>query len=289
MAHPSVPGRRSIRDHLILTYRRLRHSPEVSQAKLRRFIEEARKSPIPDLPSAPPRSLCLVIPCFGHAAYLPDTIASIFSQTRPPDQIVFVEDRSPDGTAVLLDELMRSPAVAGADRFRVVSNEANIGQAASLNRGIAEASTDLVMILNDDDYLMHDAVESMLGFFSASPEVALIGTGGVHVAGRDALLEAPKLSSSYSTLGSRLEVHTPADARRYRNYNDLNMTHSGSCFYKIAWQAVGGYRPRGARVVPFTDRDFQLRVNAIWPVAVAHETPLVFWRSDTSVDAGINS
>jgi hypothetical protein len=68
------------------------------------------------------------------------------------------------------------------------------------------------------------------------------------------------------------------------------MTHSGSCFFKVAWEAVGGYQAvKAKRVVPFSDRDFQLRINAVWPVAVAYETPLTLWREGSSVDAGINS
>jgi hypothetical protein len=59
---------------------------------------------------------------------------------------------------------------------------------------------------------------------------------------------------------------------------------------KTAWEAVGGYRvAKEQRVVPFSDRDFQLRINAIWPVAVAYETPFSFWRRDASVDGGLNS
>jgi hypothetical protein len=68
------------------------------------------------------------------------------------------------------------------------------------------------------------------------------------------------------------------------------MTHSGSCFFKVAWTAVGGYQvDKTQRVVPFSDRDFQMRVNAVWPVAVAYETPLALWREGSSVDAGLNS
>jgi hypothetical protein len=78
--------------------------------------------------------------------------------------------------------------------------------------------------------------------------------------------------------------------RRYRKYNDLNMAHSGSCFYKAAWEGVGGYlADKAERVVPFSDRDFQMRVNTVWPVAVAYETPFTLGRLGSSVDAGINS
>jgi hypothetical protein len=67
------------------------------------------------------------------------------------------------------------------------------------------------------------------------------------------------------------------------------MTHSGMTVLRAAWAVVGGYRsdPR-ARVVPYSDRDFQLRVASLYPIAVIDE-PLVWWRSDSSVDAGVNS
>jgi hypothetical protein len=68
------------------------------------------------------------------------------------------------------------------------------------------------------------------------------------------------------------------------------MTHSASCFFKVAWEAVGGYRSdKSRRVVPFSDSDFQLRVNAVFPVAVSDATPYVFWRIYSSVDKGVNS
>jgi len=98
------------------------------------------------------------------------------------------------------------------------------------------------------------------------------------------------VSTAYAEPGLPLIVHRPEDVLGYRNYNDLNMTHSGSTFLKVAWEAVGGYQvDKKRRVVPFSDRDFQLRVNAAWPVAVADKTPYSFWRTDSSVDRDLNS
>ncbi len=260
----------------------------MSQVRLRRFISDVHGRPRPNLPE-PPRSLAVVVPCFGHAAFLPATIQSILAQSRRPDEVIFVDDHSPDSTAEILVNLTADhPALAA--RVLSIANDRNMGQAASLNRGIAAASTDLVMVLNDDDYLMHDAIESMLGFFDQLRDVALIGAHCIYFAGDEELAAAPKLSTAYAAPGRPLTVHRPEDVGRYRNYNDINMTHSSSCFFKAAWQAVGGYRadPK-TRVVPFSDRDFQMRVNAVWPVAVAYETPLALWRQGSSVDAGVNS
>jgi GT2 family glycosyltransferase len=172
----------------------------------------------------------------------------------------------------------------------LLANDRNTGQAASLNRGISTASSELIMILNDDDYLMHDAVESMLTLFGRYRELALIGAGSVHFAGSEELAAAPKLVTDYGATEPPLHFHRPTDILGYRDYNDLNMTHSGSCFLKAAWEVVGGYQvDKKRRIVPFSDRDFQLRVAAIWPVAVADRTPFSFWRTDSSVDNRRNS
>jgi hypothetical protein len=90
--------------------------------------------------------------------------------------------------------------------------------------------------------------------------------------------------------GLSLTKHRPSDVVDYRSANDLNMTHSGCTFLKTAWERVGGYlTDKAARVVPFSDRDFQIRMNALYTVAVSYEVPFAFWRTDSSVDRGLNS
>ncbi len=246
--------------------------------------------PRTELPREAPGSLSVVVPCFGHSEFLPDLLESIAAQTRQPDEVVFVDDASPDATNEIVKAFVASRQAPDGGRVVVLVNDRNMGQAASLNRGISAASSDLVMIANDDDYLMHDAVETMLALFGQHRDVALIGAHSIHFAGREELAAASKRSTAYGPPGLPLVIHRPEDVPGYRHYSDLNMTHSGSCFLRAAWAAVGGYRvAKEERVVPFSDRDFQLRVNAVWPVAVANQTPLSFWRTDASVDGGLNS
>lgn len=263
---------------------------EVSQARLRQFRREMDRRPRVRLPGGAPGSLAVVVPCFGHAAFLPDMFESIVAQTRRPDEVIFVDDCSPDATSTVLQTLIATQREVAGWHFELLANDRNMGQAASLNRGISAASSELMMILNDDDYLMHDAVEAMLAHFERHRDVALIGAHSIHFAGHEALVAAPKRSTDYAAPGLPLTLHRPEDVRGYRNYNDLNVTHSGSCFRKVAWEAVGGYRvDKTERIVPFSDRDFQLRINILWPVAVAERTPYSFWRNDSSLDAGRDS
>jgi hypothetical protein len=66
------------------------------------------------------------------------------------------------------------------------------------------------------------------------------------------------------------------------------MCHSGQSFLRCAWEKVEGYYPKDKRVVSFSDRDFQLRVNYFFDVGVL-DYSLAFIRGGSSVDAGLNS
>ena len=248
------------------------------------------RRPRAGLPPEAPRSITVVVPCFKHAEYLPRAFESLVAQTRLPDEVIFINDCSPDDTAAVLAGLLAAHPCPAEGRCSTLVNDRNLGQAASLNRAISAASGDLIMVLNDDDYLMHDAVASVLALFERHRDLALIGSHSIHFVGDDALAAAPKVSSAYAEAGPPLTIHRVEDVAGYRNYNDLNMTHSGCTFFKVVWEAVGGYQAdKKRRVVPFSDRDFQLRVNAAWPVAVAYQTPYVLWRADSSVDRELNS
>jgi glycosyltransferase involved in cell wall biosynthesis len=262
----------------------------VSQANLKRFLGEMQLRPPASLPLEAPRSLAVVVPCFNHEAYLPQMFESIVDQTRPPDEVIVIVDGSPDDSVAVIQRLFAAHPLRDGGCYSMLVNDRNLGQAAGLNRAISAASSDLVMVLNDDDYLMHDAVESMLALFGRYRDVALIGAHSIHFEGAGALAAAQKLSTAYAEPGLPLVVHRPEDVAGYRSYIDLNMTHSGSTFLKVAWEVVGGYQvDKKRRLVPFSDRDFQLRVNAVWPVGVSNETPFSFWRTDSSVDRERNS
>ena len=249
-----------------------------------------KRRSLPSLPSAAPTTLALVVPCYRHAAYLPDMLGSITAQTRLPDEVIFVDDCSPDSTREILQRFIAAHPWPAGGRLQLLANDRNIGQAASLNRAISAASSELIMILNDDAYLMHDAVESMLTAFGQYRDVALIGATCIGLGGADALAGAAKLSTAYASPALPLSYHRPEEVLGYRQPTDLNMTHSSSCFFKAAWAAVGGYGiDKRKRLVPYSDRDFQLRINAVWPVAVAEKTPYAFWRNYSSVDRVRNS
>lgn len=270
---------------------RLAGLPDISQEKIRRFLDRAGSGEASYPDKGRKRSLTVVVPCFGHARFLETTLKSITSQSCMPDEVIFIDDCSLDGSGEILERLIRAVDGREHHRYRLLRNATNLGQAASLNRAIDSATSDLIMILNDDDYLMHDVVDVVIRLFDRYRDVELMGGTSIHFTDDKELAKTDKTMVSIIGFDAmKLDIRHPSDVMNYRSYGDLNMTHSGCCFLKSAWARVGGYYPdKRKRLVPFSDRDFQLRVNAFFPVAVSAAVPFSFWRSGSSVDQGRNS
>ena len=236
--------------------------------------------------------IAVVVPVFGHEPYLESAVASLARQTYRPFHVVFVEDRSPDGSLELLRRL--APQLPKGIAATVLRTPRNSGQAAAINLAVRARRASLYVVLNDDDYLMHDCLEANLAMFEKMPDIYLLGAGCVPFSGAG---EPPadeagrRIRSRFPDYGAipvrRIEA---AEAQRFTHPNDFNVTHSGSCFHRAAWESAGGYYPDPwKRVVRFSDRDFQLRVAVLLPCAATMDAPFAFWREGSSVDAGKNS
>jgi len=276
---------RQLRNGIQETFR-----PEISQRKIRAFVKSTQVAEKSRPPSSEHPSIAVIVPCYGHAPFLKEMFESIQRQTVAPNEVIFVVDRSPDNTLQILQGLILENQPGSTSRFTILQNESNLGQAASLNKGIEYSNSDLIMILNDDDYLMHDSIEVTHQILKKYPQAALLGGHSLHFGG-NSLGRTPKMIQSICSVENiEIDLRLPNQVESYRKYNDINMTHSGSSFYKFAWKSIGGYYPdKSKRLVHFSDRDFQLRMNALFPVALSNITPLSCWRNDSSVDQGVNS
>jgi len=267
---------------------RWQQRPDIRRRKLKRFQARHGTKRLRSREISP-ASIAIIIPVFRHEQHIGTCLHSVFAQTRRPDEIILINDASPDASLDVIDKIISEwPPTLNACA-RVISNPRNIGQSASINEAVSLARSDLMMILNDDDALLPHAVEITMTLFAQNPGIHLSGAHAEHFSS-DAEYEA-LANKSWPQVGpDDVDIRNPAMTPKYLYGNDLNMTHTASCFTLQAWRACGGYYPRKQdRVIRFSDRDFQLRVASVAQVALLPRYPLSLWRNNSSVDAGIDS
>lgn len=102
--------------------------------------------------------LTILTPTYNRADYLPRLYESLKAQTNKDFLWLVVDDGSGDNTK----ELIASYG-DGTVEIRYIAQK-NAGKHAALNRGISEIETELTFIVDSDDYLPENAVETILRY-----------------------------------------------------------------------------------------------------------------------------
>jgi glycosyltransferase involved in cell wall biosynthesis len=146
----------------------------------------------PERPEVDRRPLVSVItPSLNHARYIVETIHSVRSQSYDNIEHVVVDGGSTDGTIEILGGL-EGPAF----RWR---SEPDHGMYDAINKGMAMATGEVLAYLNSDDLYPPWAVERVVAFFAAHPDVGLVYGDYIQVdaAGGQMLLLQPPYNAEY--------------------------------------------------------------------------------------------
>lgn len=125
------------------------------------------------------RSVSVVVPAYNCESFVAEAIDSVLAQTRPPLEVIVVDDGSTDGTLKVLGGF--------GNRIRVFSHQ-NRGPSATRNRGVSEASGEWVAFLDADDTWLPTKLERQFEV-AADPAMALVYTDRLNVGARGALPE----------------------------------------------------------------------------------------------------
>jgi glycosyltransferase involved in cell wall biosynthesis len=112
-------------------------------------------------------TITAVIPAYNCQRWLGAAIESCLTQTRPPDEILVMDDASTDATCAV---------ARGYPGVRVIENAVNVGQAANRNRAVAAARSAYIAFLDADDLWLPHKLERQLGALARDSGAAIVMT-----------------------------------------------------------------------------------------------------------------
>jgi GT2 family glycosyltransferase len=190
----------------------------------------------------------VVIPNRDGRRWIEGCLDSVLGQTRPPDEVVVVDNGSTDGSDAL---------AAARDGVRVLALGRNLGFAAASNRGIAAVDADAVALVNTDVVLAADWLERV---------VAALGEGVGAVASKMVDLDRPELLYDAGDVLRRDGVceqrgRFARDDGRFDTPGDVFAACAGAALYRrAAVEAVGGFDERFFLYLEDVDLGLRLRL-----------------------------
>ncbi|MBJ6727390.1 glycosyltransferase family 2 protein [Geomesophilobacter sediminis] len=110
----------------------------------------------------------VVITCYNYGKFVAEALASVRAQTYQNWECLVVDDGSTDNSREMIEYFTVNDL-----RFRYLHQE-NRGLSAARNRGISEATGELIQIIDADDLIEPGKLASQVRFLHEHPEVDLV-------------------------------------------------------------------------------------------------------------------
>lgn len=101
----------------------------------------------------------IVSPIYGVEKYIGECLESMFKQTYPNIEYVFVNDKTPDNSMEILEEMIKKFNV---NNVNVINHKKNLGLCGVRNTGLKATHGEYIMIVDSDDKLPLNAVETLV-------------------------------------------------------------------------------------------------------------------------------
>jgi glycosyltransferase involved in cell wall biosynthesis len=180
----------------------------------------------------------VVIPAYNAGKFLRRAIDSVLNQTYPLVELLVIDDGSTDETKGIL---------AAYDGRFVWESQANLGQAATLNKGWNQAKGEILSYLSADDLLKPTAVATAVAMLQEHPEVVM--------AYGDYELIDPS--------GKVLRTVTAPEFDYVTMVGEIVVQPGPGVFFRRESFRLAGGWDAGLRQIP--DYDFWLRLGAVGP------------------------
>ena len=108
----------------------------------------------------------IIVLAYKHERYVLEALRSAVGQTLKADEIIVIDDASPDATRKIVEAFIRENS---SFPLRLICNERNLGVTGSFARAVAATSGDVIFTLAGDDVAMPSRLEVVHAYLSARP------------------------------------------------------------------------------------------------------------------------
>jgi len=183
----------------------------------------ADRSPLP--------TLSVVVPNYNHARYLEGALRAHVEQTRPPLEVIVVDDASTDESCSVVER-----AAARHPSVRLVRHARNLGVNAAMNRGLREARGDYVCFSAADDLVTPQFAARSLEVAAAYPAAGLCFSEPAETVGDGGVVQPLPLALSPHPC-----LLSPADLERHLKRAFFAFPGHAVLYRRDALLAVGGF------------------------------------------------
>ena len=103
------------------------------------------------------KKVSVIIPMHNSSKFIKECINSVINQTYTNLEIIVIDDASQDDGISIVENIKD-------DRIKIIKHNKNLGVANTRNRGIKEATGDLICFLDSDDYWNLEKIEKQVKF-----------------------------------------------------------------------------------------------------------------------------
>ncbi len=183
------------------------------------------------------KTVAVIIPCWNYAHYLDECVSSVVNQTYKANEIIIVDDGSPDNTI----EVAQALIIKYPDsNIRYIAKE-NGGLGSARNAGIRIAQSKYLMCLDADDKLTPAGIEEHMKLIDNDMCIA-----------QCALME----------FGERHVLMTPTHPTGLERILHSNTIFCNAMFSKKVWEAIGGYDESEIMKLGWEDYEYWVRCLA---------------------------
>ena len=110
----------------------------------------------------------IIVPCWNQLEFTRQCVAALKSHTRPPWELIVIDNGSTDHTDIYLAGVSDGAAVP----VTVISNTKNLGFPAAINQGLKAARGEYLVMLNNDVVVTDGWLGQLIELANAKKDVS---------------------------------------------------------------------------------------------------------------------